>query len=253
MNESGWKATMAPRLKAAGIHLSGSAVLFAVILYFILFEWYPEPFFTAQGGWQGIRLMAFVDLVLGPTLTLIVFNHLKERREILLDLGLILAVQLAALVWGGYQVYTQRPLAMVFWVDGFYTVTQDDYLSQGVAIPDFSRYSRHFPPLVYSRPPETVAEIEAAREKNRRLIPAYAQIDTYRAIDDHLQAVFFNEVDIAEVMEKNADMAQRLMAITGGRWQDYHYVALNAKYRNMILVMNEAGRIIGEVKARYHH
>jgi len=136
------------KLKAASIHLLISLVIFFVILYVIIFSWYPEPFFTAQGGWQGIRLMALVDLVLGPSLTLIVFNHLKPRKEILTDLSVIALVQVCALVWGGYQVYSQRPIALVFWNDAFYTTTQDDYLSQGINIPDFSQYSNHVPPLV---------------------------------------------------------------------------------------------------------
>ncbi len=69
------------KVKASSIHLALSFLIFVVILYFILFEWYPEPFFTAQGGWLGIKIMAFVDLVLGPALTFIVFNHLKKKKH----------------------------------------------------------------------------------------------------------------------------------------------------------------------------
>ena len=246
---STWKSKLKYKLRAAGLHLSASAVIFIGILYLILYQWYPEPFFTAQGGWQGIRLMAFVDLVLGPTLTLIVFNHLKKRREILFDMGVILSVQLTALLWGGYTVYTQRPLAMVFWVDAFYTVTQSDFEDQGIAVPDFSQYSDHFPPLVMSKPIESALEATQFKALTSRNVPAYAHVDTYRKIDDYLPQVFFNEVNISEVIERNKNMRQQLERITAGKIHDYRYVALIAKYQNMILVMREDGSVVGEVKA----
>jgi len=247
-----WKTKLHYKLRAAGLHLLGSTIIFIGILYLILFHWYPEPFFTAQGGWQGIRLMAFVDLVLGPTLTLIVFNHLKKRGEILLDMGVILSVQLAALIWGGYAVYTQRPLAMVFWVDAFYTVTQDDFTSQGIEIPDFSRYSQHVPPLVFSKPIESGGEAIQFLQLTRQSVPAYAQVTTYRRMDDYLQHVFFNEVNVGEVIRHNKRMREQIEQLTQGKLHDYHYVALQAKYQNMILLMREDGSIAGEVKAPAH-
>ncbi len=243
------KDKLIPKLKATLIHLSLSFLVFLVILYFILFEWYPEPFFTAQGGWQGIRLMAFVDLVLGPCLTLIVYNHLKSRRAIQLDMSLIVLVQIAALTWGGYQVYTQRPIALVFWADAFYTVTQDDYLSQGINSPDFSQYSSYKPPLIYSRALKTQAEMESFRQLTKRSIPIYAHVALYEKIEDNLNLVFLNQVDIKNVMSKNATMKSELENIIDGDITDYRYVALKAKYHNMILIMDENGRLVGEVKA----
>lgn len=243
------KDKLIPKLKATLIHLSLSFLVFLVILYFILFEWYPEPFFTAQGGWQGIRLMAFVDLVLGPCLTLIVYNHLKSRRAIQLDMSLIVLVQIGALTWGGYQVYTQRPIALVFWANAFYTVTQEDYSSQGINSPDFSQYSQYTPPLIYSRKLETQAEVESSKDLTGRLIPIYAQVALYENIEDNLSSVFSNGVDIKNVMSENATMKLELEKIIDGDIRDYRYLALRAKYHNMILIMDENGRLVGEVKA----
>lgn len=243
------KEKLIPKLKATAIHLGLSLLVFLVILYFILFEWYPEPFFTAQGGWQGIQLMAFVDLVLGPCLTLIVYDHLKSRRAIQLDMSLIVLVQVGALIWGGNQVYSQRPIALVFWADAFYTVTEDDYLSQGIKSPDFSQYSPYVPPLIYSRALETEAEMERFKELTSRSIPIYAHVTLYEKIEDNLSNVFLNEVDIKNVMSKNATMKLEVEKIIDGDITDYRYVALKAKYHNMILIMEENGKLVGEVKA----
>jgi hypothetical protein len=246
------KDTFLPKVKAASIHLSLSLLIFAVILYFILFDWYPEPFFTAQGGWQGIRLMAFVDLVLGPSLTFIVFNHLKKRKEIIADLSIIALVQIAALIWGGYMVYSQRPVALVFWTDAFYTVTEDDYREQGIDSPDFSQYSSHVPPLIFSRPVLTQLELDNFKKLSEKSIPVYAHVALYEKIDENLDKVFFNQVDIKEVTSKNAEMKSKLDDVVHGDLDAYKYVALKAKYQNMILIMQDNGNIAGEIKAPYH-
>lgn len=242
---------MKHKLRAASIHLLISFLIFIVILYYILFDWYPEPFFTAQGGWQGIQLMAFVDLVLGPSLTLIVFNHLKKKKEIIFDLSIIAVVQIAALIWGGYMVYSQRPVALVFWTDAFYTVTSDDYAEQGIENPDFSRYSQHKPPLIYSRPLLTKLDLENFSVLSERSIPVYAHTALYESIEENLKDIFSNQVNIVEVMANNTEMKAQIDSITKGQIESYKYVALKAKYHNMILILNENGGLIGEVKAPY--
>lgn len=239
------------KLKATSIHLSLSLLIFIVILHFILYRWYPEPFFTAQGGWQGIQLMALVDLVLGPSLTFIVFDHLKQRKEIIFDLSLIAVVQIIALIWGGYQVYSQRPVALVFWSEAFYTVTSADYSEQGIDSPDFSQLSQSVPPLIYSRPPKTLIEMEQSRQLTEKRIPIYAQVSLYEKIEENLGSIFLNQIDIEEVMSNNSAMQSRVNKIVSGDIAKYNYIGLKAKYQNMILVLENNGKLEGEVKAPY--
>ena len=248
---TGLKTKLIHKLKATSIHLFISLNILLFILYLILFHWYPEPFFTAQGGWQGIRLMAFVQLVLGPSLTFIVFDHLKQRKVIISDLSIIAVVQAAALIWGGYQVYTQRPIAMVFWHDAFYTVTSDDYTEQGIDNPDFSKFSAHVPPLIYSRPLSTEAEMEQFTRLTEKSIPVYAHVSLYENIEDNLSSIFSRGVDIEEVMSKNASMRAELEKIVQGNVAGYNYIALNAKYHNMVLILDKNGNLKGELKAPY--
>ena len=74
------------RFGAFAVHLGISLIIFIILGYLILFHWYPDFFFTSDGGWQGIRIVAFVDLVLGPVLTLVVFNNKKPKAELRRDL-----------------------------------------------------------------------------------------------------------------------------------------------------------------------
>src|ERR1043165_8080609 len=102
------------KLRASAIHLALSAIAFAVVLYFILFRWYPEPWFPIDGGWQGVRIMVFVDLVLGPALMFIIYDAAKTRRALAFDLTAIGITQLCAFVWGVYAVHGQRPVAVSY-------------------------------------------------------------------------------------------------------------------------------------------
>lgn len=237
------------KLIAAGIHLGLSLVIFIGVLYLILVLWFPEPFFTAEGGWQGIRLMAFVDLVLGPSLTLIIYNHTKKKKEIITDLSIIAIVQIAALIWGGYTVYSKRPVALVFYDTAFYTVTNDYYEAQGILHPDYSKYSNHIPPIVAVRYPKTEQEERRFTELTLQAIPIYAHDYLYEPVTNQLALIKEKQVDIEEVMQHNPRMKQEIVLITNNAIDEYYYLALEAKFHNLILVLTKEGKIKGLVKA----
>jgi hypothetical protein len=107
------------RFKAALIHLTISTILASCVIGLLLFGWYRLPYFWAVGGPMLLALIIGVDVVLGPTLTLIIFNPAKSRRALSFDLSLIALVQAAALVYGLYTGYTSRLVYGVFVERGF--------------------------------------------------------------------------------------------------------------------------------------
>ncbi len=109
-----WKA----KLKATAIHLSLSLMIFLTVLLLVLFVFFPSFYFSMCGGIQGMYIMFGVDVVLGPLLTLIVFNPNKPRREIISDFSVIGAVQLVALVYGLNTIYHERPKLVVLYDGG---------------------------------------------------------------------------------------------------------------------------------------
>jgi len=52
-------------------------------------------------------------------------------------------------------------------------------------------------------------------------------------------------------MSKNASMKSQLEKIIQGNVSDYNYIALKAKYQNMILILDKNGKLEGEVIAPY--
>jgi hypothetical protein len=118
----GWGA----RLRAATIHL-GLSVLVATLAALLVFAlWYPYPYRELSGGRELFQLVVAVDIVLGPLLTLAIFNRAKPRTELRRDLAVIVALQLAGLAYGLWTVHLARPVHMVFEIDRFRIVHQVD-------------------------------------------------------------------------------------------------------------------------------
>src|ERR1700723_1322485 len=102
------------RLKLFSLHLLSSATVLTLILGALYFGWYSWPGWYLTGVTQVILVMVCVDVVLGPTLTLIIASPKKARRELARDIGIIVAVQLCALTYGSVQLWNGRPLYYVF-------------------------------------------------------------------------------------------------------------------------------------------
>src|SRR4051812_8594224 len=100
------------RWKASGLHLLISILIGSAVLTLMLGLWYPEPLFQAMGGEGLLFILLGVDVALGPLVTLIVFKPAK--RGLKLDLALIGAVQLAALLYGAHIMFVARPAFIAF-------------------------------------------------------------------------------------------------------------------------------------------
>lgn len=110
------------RLRAALTHLLGSVLVVGCVAALVFGIWYPGPFRILAGGTTLFLILAAVDVVMGPTLTAVVFSPAKSRRELALDLGLILLLQLGALGYGVWTMSAARPVLLAFEVDLFRVV-----------------------------------------------------------------------------------------------------------------------------------
>lgn len=108
---------MPARLKAFLVHLACSVVLAAIVLLVVFQVWYPAPLQGALGVTSIFLLLLLVDVVLGPLLTLLVYNN--SKKTLLLDLAVIACLQMAAMVYGLWTMAEGRPAWIVFNVDRF--------------------------------------------------------------------------------------------------------------------------------------
>lgn len=109
--------------RAAAWHLAVSAVVAVLISVLVFFLWFPSPYATMVGGVELFVLLTLVDVVCGPLLTLVMFNPEKSRRELTLDLGIVAALQLCALVYGLHSMWQARPVYLAYEIDRFYAIT----------------------------------------------------------------------------------------------------------------------------------
>lgn len=147
-------------------HLGISLAIFGVLTYLVVEVWYPDFFFYTDGGWQGLRLLLGVDLVLGPLLTLIVYRTGKPGLRF--DLSVIALVQAACLLIGVWIVHDQRPLAIAY-VDGsFYSVCAQSFREVDAPVPDLSAFPGPYPKWVTVALPNDLDEQSAIRSEMLR-------------------------------------------------------------------------------------
>lgn len=119
-----------PRLRhawrAAAWHLLLSVLVAALAAGLVFGVWFPYPYRELVGGRELFLIVVSVDMVCGPLLTLVMFNHQKSRRELLFDITLVAVIQLGALIYGLHTVVQARPVYLVFEVDRFRAVTMAD-------------------------------------------------------------------------------------------------------------------------------
>jgi hypothetical protein len=121
------------RLKAFRLHLTGSATVLTLVLGSLYLGWYHWPGWYLVGVGPVVLVMGGVDLALGPLLTLIIANPGKPRRELKRDIGIIVAVQLAALIYGSVSLWNGRPLYYAFSVSVLQVVQAYDLEPQDSA------------------------------------------------------------------------------------------------------------------------
>jgi hypothetical protein len=244
------KRSLRTRLKAAGIHLSISLVIFAVALYLILFVWYPDFHFTVDGGWRGVRIMAGVDLVLGPLLTMIVFNPYKARKLIVADLSCIAVAQLGALVWGFYAVHSQRPVAVSYYEGAFLSVTAQPLAIEHQPADYANQFDDRRPPLVYVDPPKgDEEEARAALQELFGQVGFHEDPFFFRRLDEHwVQDVKPHAQAADQRATGNAAFAAELpqfLARHGGQAADYALFPYEGHDGSCTLAFRLDGTLVG--------
>lgn len=179
------------RWSAGALHLLASLAILAMLTSIALFWLFPGGLFQAAGGWEGLKIVVAVDLVLGPCLTLIVFNPCKPRSELVRDLSLIALMQVLALGAGVWQVLKARPLALVQVFDTFYAFNREDFRQLNVAEDELDRLSGWAPKYFYVEVPENSEKflVQHTKALLNGEKPLQQRIDLYRELTTDRQAL----------------------------------------------------------------
>jgi len=112
------------RLQAFGFHFLASAAVIAIIFSFVKLVWYPHQLFEAADGFELLKILVLVDLILGPLIMLIIFNPTKKSLKF--DVSAVLICQLLFLGYGVWSLYTVRPVYIAFVENQFFLVKANE-------------------------------------------------------------------------------------------------------------------------------
>jgi hypothetical protein len=234
------------KAKAFATHFGISLAIFAALAYLVVEVWYPDFFFRTDGGWQGLRLLLGVDLVLGPLLTLIVYR--KGKPGLRLDLTLIGIVQASCLAAGVWIVHGERPLAIVYSDGAFYSVSSQSFIEMNVPVPDLSVLPGPYPKWAAVELPKDLDEQDAIRG---RMLGSGRMLSTLseRYVPFKSENVDDKEASpLKEITDRDRDTKALVgwVADHGGSPDDYRFYHFGGRYAYAYLGFDaKSGQFVG--------
>lgn len=165
------------RYQAFAVHMAISLVIFFILLVCITQYWYPGILFDTGNGWKAITMIVGIDLILGPLLTLIVFNHNKNSLKF--DLAVIALIQTAALIYGTWTIHQTRPIALAFISSNFITIFANSTLSDALEDKVENNDSNQFYYLFNDEQPSSELNIEQFKPYSHYALTVSSLISPY--------------------------------------------------------------------------
>lgn len=237
--------------RAAAWHFAASIATAFVFAGCIFGLWYPYPYWEIAGGGFLFALILGVDVVCGPLLTLILFSPAKSRRELALDLSLIICIQIAALAYGGWSLAMARPVFVAFEVDRFRVVAATD-----IQVSDLPDAPAEFQTISWSGP--VLIGTKLPRNGNERLksLELSLQGQEPGSLPGWWQPYSLSTPDVLRKMkpldllrsknEKSAIVIDRFLQKTGLASKELTYLPLVSQKRtDWVVILNSRAEIVG--------
>lgn len=242
------RKVIAYKLRAGLVSLSVFLVLAGGVGFVAYRFWFPHYLFLTDGGLEGLRLVYAVDFVLGPLMALVFFHPEKSRGKLIFDIVVVATLQLGAMGWGAWQVWSQRPVAVVYGSERFISVAPGIMNLQYETPATLQRFSEEHPPYVYRREPVDKAE------KQRMTVMIFSagfhtesQAWLFRPYRENLASIFTHQAGFHNFIraEQAAPWAEW---VAGRATQDlaaYRFAFFEGRYSNALLVFSASGGYLG--------
>ncbi|MEC5212318.1 hypothetical protein RCH06_000858 [Polaromonas sp. CG_9.5] len=240
--------------KVAVLHLASSIAIAVLVAAIIFLLWYPYPFYGLTDGRDIFLIVLAVAVIFGPLLIIVIFNPVKSRIEILLDLALIVAIQLFILGYGLHILSKVRPLFLVQEIDRFKVVLASDLASGSLTLlPSILKPSWYLGPITVAiREPKNTQERQKVMFESVQGGRDYAERPEFylpyegKAALKSLQrakplAVFLQKQPSQE------DAARKLAAEKGADMAQWLYLPIVAR-QDWVAVLDHKGQIQGFLK-----
>ena len=231
---------------AASVHLLISIFIAAVVVAAMYFLWYPTPYFQAMGGGGLLMLVTGVDVVLGPLITLIIFNI--KKKSLKFDLTCVAIVQMVALAYGVSTMFQARPVYTVFNKDRFDVIIAADMnATERAKVTDhaFKSLSLTGPQAVAMETPNDAKEVPRMLVSG---IDARAFSQYYVAYESKAKEAAAVAKPIAEWQKAHPATAEKLKAFLATQALDetkVGFLPLYTRNEDMTVVLDrETGKIL---------
>jgi hypothetical protein len=238
------------RWQASALHLALSAAIALLVVTLMLVVWYPRQYFTAMGGDTLILILIGVDVVVGPLITLIIFD--PKKKGLRFDLTVIAAMQLAALAYGGSVMFEARPVYNVFVVDRFEVIAANavDAESRAKAGAEFRSLPLTGPRIIAARQPD-----DAKRQADIVLSAMNGGPDLANLPELYVPYEQFRQdaaksarplADLAKRQPQDADAIRAFVAASGRAEDALGFLPMKARNKDMAVIVDRAsGEVAG--------
>ncbi len=171
-------------------------------------------------------------------------------------MGSILAIQIAALIWGIFTVYQQRPVALAFWEYRFYTVTYKQIANEFKGSSELQNLISQPLGFFYVPKPSSNEKIDLLlKETQVKDLAPFELIDRYQPAKDHIDSITKHSVDIDEIINTNFEMKKQLLDLLNpikANVHDFYYIPLISRYQNIVFIFSKDNfDLQGYLKAPY--
>lgn len=240
---------MKARFLAFLVHLGVSCIvgLFALALVFKI--WYPSPLHVAVGVNEVFVLLLGVDVVIGPCLTLIVFDATKKSLRF--DLVVICLLQVLAFLYGLWILSEGRPAWIVYNADRFdlVQVYQIDSRVSGQVGGQYRSPSFLGPLWVSAKMPENNEERNVITfESVFSGVDMAQRPNLYRPLIEAKQQMHLHQRSINELYRYNSsELVQRVIS----EWPEANgFLPMMARIKPMTVLLDKNARVVAVVDLR---
>ncbi len=239
------------KLQAFSVHFALSFLVFFMLVAVMYYIWFPGDYFNLDGGWQGLQLIAAIDLVLGPVLTLLFFKPGKPK--LMVDMSIIAALQIGALSYGIHAAFQQQTVGLVFSESEFSTLSYRDLQLANSAIIDLGLKPTNFQKLDEDSPRQIFTEAPSGENYGRYLADVLNGLPALRERTDKYKSLSKNHEQLArfkldhDYLKKNNALSEikALLDTEKKSLDDFEYYKFKARYGSGIALFDiERKRVV---------
>ena len=205
--------------RVALLHFLASVLVGLLLAWLVFSLWFPGSLRELANGVDLFLILLVVDVVCGPVLSFVLFDPAKSKKKWMLDLGLIVLIQLAALTYGMNQMASARPVFVAFEGDRFRIVQAIDINADRlIEAPTELRSMSYTGPQIISvrlaRPGDTdyLASVQMSLQG---LHPSFRP-SRWQNYDSEVPEVLSQLKSIDNLRAKNPDKVRELNAVLTG-------------------------------------